>query len=267
MPNDTQLAVQLYTLREYTKTPRDIAATCKKVAEQGWRAVQASALGPIDPKELRKILDDNGLTCCATHRALDVLRDDTQAVIDEHATLGCQYTAVGGYFPKVEDFTEANWRKFIADFNDAAQKLDGSPLSLGYHNHSHEWGRVGEPLASPRAIDLLMDELSPAAWLELDTYWVAHAGGEPSAWIEKAAGRGGRKAGIPCVHLKDLGIRNGREPYMMEVGAGNLEWPAILRACKAAGVEWYIVEQDHCWRDPFESLATSLANLRAMGLK
>ncbi len=53
---------------------------------------------------------------------------------------------------------------------------------------------------------------------------------------------------------------------MAEVGEGNLNWPAILQACRAAGVEWYIIEQDICQRDPFESLAISLKNVRGMGL-
>ena len=35
MPTDTQLAVQLYTLREHTKTPADIATTFEKLAKQG----------------------------------------------------------------------------------------------------------------------------------------------------------------------------------------------------------------------------------------
>ncbi|MEJ7653752.1 MAG: hypothetical protein WKH64_10665 [Chloroflexia bacterium] len=57
------------------------------------------------------------------------------------------------------------------------------------------------------------------------------------------------------------------QPIMAEVGEGNMNFAAILEACRSAGVEWYIVEQDHCERDPFESLAISLRNLREMGLK
>jgi sugar phosphate isomerase/epimerase len=53
---------------------------------------------------------------------------------------------------------------------------------------------------------------------------------------------------------------------MMEVGEGNLDWPAILDAAREAGTEWYLVEQDTCQRDPFESLAISFRNLKAMGL-
>jgi sugar phosphate isomerase/epimerase len=57
-----------------------------------------------------------------------------------------------------------------------------------------------------------------------------------------------------------------KKQIMAEVGEGNLNWPAILDACKTAGVEWYLVEQDVCQRDPFESLAISLRNMKSWGL-
>jgi sugar phosphate isomerase/epimerase len=53
---------------------------------------------------------------------------------------------------------------------------------------------------------------------------------------------------------------------MAEIGEGNLNWPAILQACKEAKVEWYAIEQDICQRNPFDSLRISYENLRAMGL-
>jgi sugar phosphate isomerase/epimerase len=70
---------------------------------------------------------------------------------------------------------------------------------------------------------------------------------------------------MPVIHLKDMTILNNQQT-MAEVGEGNLNWPAILDACRAAGVQWYAVEQDICQRDPFESLAISYKNLSAMGL-
>ena len=46
-----------------------------------------------------------------------------------------------------------------------------------------------------------------------------------------------------------------------EVGNGNLDWPEILSACREAGAEWLIVEQDETERDSLESLAISYRNL------
>src|SRR5688572_23043891 len=92
---DTSLAAQLYTLREFLKTPEDIARTLPRVRELGYQAVQLSALGPIDTRELKKIVDDAGLTVCATHVGYPRLRDELDAVADEHHTLGCDYVAIG----------------------------------------------------------------------------------------------------------------------------------------------------------------------------
>ena len=57
-----------------------------------------------------------------------------------------------------------------------------------------------------------------------------------------------------------------RVQKMCEVGAGNLNWPAILEVCKAAGVKWYLIERDDGDLDPFESLRISLENLNAMDI-
>jgi sugar phosphate isomerase/epimerase len=56
------------------------------------------------------------------------------------------------------------------------------------------------------------------------------------------------------------------QQQMAEVGEGNMNWEGILGACRKAGVEWFIIEQDVCQRDPFESLGISLKNLHGMGL-
>ena len=59
---------------------------------------------------------------------------------------------------------------------------------------------------------------------------------------------------------------NSPQQAMAEVGEGNMNFESIVAACQRIGVEWYAVEQDICQRDPFESLAISFRNLRAMGL-
>ena len=95
---DSRLAAQLFTLRDFTQTPADIGKTFAKVKKLGYDAVQCSALGPIEPAELAKVLKNEGLTCCATHIGLDRLKTETEKVIDEHRLWGCRYTAIGGFF-------------------------------------------------------------------------------------------------------------------------------------------------------------------------
>lgn len=257
----TQIGAQMFTLREFCKTPQDIARTCQRLKEMGFGAVQASALGPIEPKELKKILDDNGLVCAATHRSVDQLRD-AEKVVDEHQTLGCELTAVGGFGfggqPKAE------WENFIDEYNRLARPLAEKGLKVGYHNHSHELAPFATDPAkfdpSDCPMQMLLDRLQPPVWFEIDTYWIQHGGGDPAEWIAKCSGR------IPAVHVKDMTISGKREQKMCEVGAGNLNWPRILDACKAAGVQWYLIERDSGDLDPFESLKISLENLKRWGL-
>ncbi|NJN36424.1 MAG: hypothetical protein HC794_04380 [Nitrospiraceae bacterium] len=139
----TQLAVQMYTLRDDCATPADIAKTCEKVKAMGYDAIQSSAaaFSTISGPELGKILKDTGLVCCATHRSLDQLKD-VQAELEFHAAIDCKYTALGGWGWKGNE-TPQEWATFIDEFSALAAKYEGTPLKIGYHNHSHELAPFG----------------------------------------------------------------------------------------------------------------------------
>jgi len=175
-------------------------------------------------------------------------------VVAEHKALGCEYVAIGG-IPK-EYRNPEGWSAFAKEATEVAKKLKEKGLVFGYHNHSFELERVGDRTG----LEILYGESGPEFTAEIDTYWIQHGGGDPAAWIRKVAGRSF------LVHFKDMTMR-GSEQLMAEVGEGNLNWPSIIDACKSAGVVWYIVEQDTCQRDRFESLAISLKNLKEMGLQ
>lgn len=186
------------------------------------------------------------------------MRDEPQAVIDEQRILGWKYACMG-LLP--EQCTAEGCLRFAREASQVARRLAESGIVLAYHNHSYEL----EKFSGRTALEILYEESDPAVFMgEIDTYWIQHGGGDPAAWIRRLKGR------LPVVHLKDMVIRRESgwscEQLMAEVGEGNLNWPAILKACEEAGVAWYIVEQDTCQRDPFESLGISLRNLRAMGV-
>ena len=252
---DTQIAAQLFTLRDFTKTAKDFADTLKKCKEMGYDAVQISGIGPIPYPEISKILNDTGITCCATHIGYEKMRDEPGKVIEEHYLIGCKYAAIGGLPGSYR--SGEGYAKFAKDASVVAKKLADGGLTFGYHNHSFELEKYG----NRTGLQILYEDSDPKYFTaEIDTYWVQHGGGDPAAWIESLSGR------IPLVHFKDMTMRDGNQ-IMAEVGEGNLNWQRILDVCKKAGVEWYIVEQDTCERDPFESLAISLRNMKSWGLK
>ncbi len=249
------IAAQLYTVRDFTQTPADIIQTMKKVAAAGYEAVQLSALGPMEPAELREVCDGEGLTICSTHTDYERMRDEPEAVIEEHKILDCQYPAIGGL--PAEYRNAQGFAKFAKEASQVAARLAEGGLTFGYHNHNFELEKFGDRTG----LQILFEDSDPRYFtFEIDTYWVQAGGGSPVAWINKLKDR------LPLLHLKDMTMR-GREQIMAEVGEGNLDWPGILEAAKNVGVVWYIVEQDTCERDPFESLNISLDNLKAMGLE
>lgn len=256
MPN-TVLGAQLYTVREYMKTPEDIAKSLKRIKEIGYDAVQLSGLGPIDPYQLKDILDKEQLEAGATHISFERMQQDLDGVIREHKLWNCKYVGIGG-MPGAYSTSGEGFAKFAKEASEIARKLNDNGLRFVYHNHSFEFQKFD----GITGMEILFNESDPEVFeFEIDTYWVQAGGGDPIAWIKKMKNRMG------VVHFKDMTISSERKQIMAEVGEGNLNWPGIVEACKEIGVRWYMVEQDVCQRNPFESLAISLKNLHSMGLK
>ena len=104
----------------------------------------------------------------------------------------------------------------------------------------------------------IYDETDPRnVQAEIDTYWVQLGGGCPARWCESLDGR------LPLLHLKDVGVREGNEPIMHEIGYGNLDFKTIVAAAEKSGCQWYIIEQDVCPGDPFESAKKSFDYIKA----
>jgi sugar phosphate isomerase/epimerase len=256
MMADGVIGAQLYTCREFTKTLEALVETLRKIADIGYQAVQISALGPMDPHDVARAVEDSGLTVAATHVGWSRFLNELDDVIKEHKLWKCPHAAIGGLGEEYRDLDGI--RRFLDELAPVSERLAAEGMDFSYHNHSHELARCGEGTW----LGALYDQADPAVLkAEIDTYWIQHGGGDPAAWVRRCAGR------EPLLHLKDMVIVANREQRMAEIGEGNLNWPAILEAAREGGVQWYLVEQDNCYeRDPFESLAISYRNLREMGL-
>lgn len=250
------LGAQLYTVRAFTQTIEGVAATLKKVADIGYTAIQISAFGPVDPHEVARLVEDNDLTVAITHMAWNRFQNELDEVIAVHKLWSCVHTAIGslpGEYRSLDGL-----KRFLVELAPIAERLAQEGMDFSYHNHNHELARYGDKTW----LEMLYEQAPPEMLkAELDTYWIQAGGGDPAAWVRKCAGR------QPVLHLKDMVVTPEREQRMVEIGEGNMNWPAILQAAEESGVEWYLVEQDECYdRDPFESLVISYRNLRAMGL-
>jgi sugar phosphate isomerase/epimerase len=248
----SQVAVQLFTLRDHCKTAADLAATARKLRTLGYTAVQVSSVGPIPEEEIVAIMRGEGLTICATHEPGNVILDETDRVIERLQKLGCRLTAYP--WPQGVDFTDPVQTRTLARKLDlAGAKLRAAGLVLGYHNHAIEFVRCEGRLA----LELIYELTDPKNVVgELDTYWIHYGGGDVLEWCRKLRGR------LPFIHLKDYCFLPTNTHNFCEVGAGTLPFAKIIAEAEAGGCEWFIVEQDTCPGDPFDSLAQSLAYIR-----
>ena len=83
------LGAQLYTVRAFTQTIEDVAVTLEKVVDIGYTAIQISAFGPVDPKQVAQLVKDNGLTVAITHMGWSRFQNDLDEVITVHKLWGC----------------------------------------------------------------------------------------------------------------------------------------------------------------------------------
>ena len=242
-----RVAVQVYTVRKLMKTPPDIAVAMKRIRKIGYQAVEVSAMGPIAEEELLRILDGEGLVCCATHEPDDRILKEPQRVADCLRKLKCRH-AVHPYPDGVAVDNPAAVKEFAAKLNASGKALHEAGLVLSYHNHAIEFRRV----EGRTALEMIYAETDPRYLkAELDTYWVQYGGGSPLEWCRRMKNR------LPLLHMKDYGVNAESKPTYCEIGMGNLDWKEIIPAAEKSGCEWFVVEQDTCPGDPFDSLKIS----------
>ncbi len=248
----SQIAAQLYTCRDLLKTPQDITTTLHRLREVGYTAVQVSGMGPIAEEELNKILDGEGLVCCATHEGSDTILNNPAAVIERLNKLRCKYTAYP--YPAGVDLSDlAAVDAWIARLDASGAALAAAGLTLCYHNHNHELRK----LEGRTILDRIYDGTNPRNIQgEPDTFWIHYGGSDNVDWCEKLAGR------LPLIHLKDYMTTSDNSHAFCEIGAGNLNFAKIIPAAEKAGCEWFIVEQDSCPGDPVDSLAQSFRHMQ-----
>lgn len=243
-----KIAAQLYTVRDRLHDRDGLEDVLSRLRAIGYAAVEVAGLDAGAPR-FGELLQAKGLVACAAHESLESLRRDLDGIASRCARWGCRYMVVPSL--PVEYHSETGFKRFAAESQEIAAALRPHGLALAYHNHASELERFG----SRTGLDLLFAAAPPGTLhAELDTYWLQFAGASPAAWIRGLAGR------VPLVHLKDMAVAGGHQ-VQAEVGEGNLDWPAVLAACKEAGTEWLVVEQDQCAGDPLDSLAISYRNL------
>ncbi|WP_051585859.1 sugar phosphate isomerase/epimerase family protein [Caldanaerobius polysaccharolyticus] len=245
------LGLQLYTLRDVM--PADFVGTLKKVAEMGYDGVEFAGYGDLTAEELKRHLNNFGLTSAGSHVSFNALDNDLNGVIEYNKVIGSRYITCP--YLQLDEIKDMEEFKRLADkVNAIGKKLTENGFVFCYHNHAHEFKRIGEKYA----LDIFFELTDPQyVKAEIDTYWVKKGGEDPVAYVKKYAGR------LPIIHLKDLDEKTGKDTEILN---GTINFRDIFNAAGELGIEWYIVEQEDFEKSPLESAQISCKNLSAAGV-
>ena len=243
------ISLQLYTVRE--DAAQDFAGVLRTVANIGYKGVEMSDLHGHDPNEIAKLISDFGMQVSGSHVAMPT-QANVQEIVDTHKILGCT-RIISGFGP--DQFTTLDGCKQAAEqFNKAEEILKPHGMSFGFHNHWFEFNIIDEKYA----YDILIEEC-PECFSELDIYWTAYGGANPTEILSKY------KTRIPLLHIKD-GLLIKDEHVMTAVGSGVVDIPTIIQAADPDVLEWLVVELDACKTDMLEAVHQSYEYLTSNNL-
>jgi sugar phosphate isomerase/epimerase len=237
----TPVGIQLYTVR--TLMARDFDGTLAALAGIGYREVEFAGYFGRTPAQVRSALRQNGLAAPSTHIALPADDQAWQRTLDDAKAIGHRWVTIAWLDAPMRR-TPDDWARVADRFNHLGTRAKQAGLRLAYHNHDFEFTRVGDTTL----FDTLLSRTDPALVdLEMDVYWVTKASADALAIIRKHPGR------FPLLHLKDATAAPERR--MVDVGAGTIDFPAILAADRAT-LKHAFVEHD----EPADPLASARAS-------
>lgn len=246
--------VQLYTLRNHTKTVEDFTKTLAWLSEKGVHDIQISAIGPtITPLQQKEALDRYAMRVCVTHQSFDRLCSDLDAVIEAHKIIGCDSIGLG-YAPDKERTDEDSARAFLKKLCEIAKTIKQNGLQFHYHNHAFEFAPL--PGSERTLMELMMHESDPETLHFIpDVAWIHYAGLDPVEVLQQMKGR------VKVVHFKDYVLKDDGSPQFVSLGKGVVDLNACYQTCCELEFPFVMYEQDNSWvnDDPFLATEESLA--------
>ena len=172
---DRHIGAQLYSTREPMKTLEGFEDGIRKLKEIGYSVVQVSGI-PLAAKDMKKILDDYGMTAALSHRGYNDFKNNLEEIMEYNATLGLDSCCVG-MAPVELLCSKEGVSQFIEDVNAISDKLSANGFLFGYHNHCCEFAKYD----GKTIMDRLCEETDPKKTkLVVDTFWLQAGGVDPA---------------------------------------------------------------------------------------
>ena len=240
------IGLQLYTVRKLMA--RDFDGTLAQVAATGYAEVEFAGYFGRTPAQVREALARHGLRAPSTHIALPADDDAWRRTLDEAKAIGHQWVTIAWLDAPLRS-SPNDWKRVADKFNHLGALAKDAGLHFAYHNHDFEFAHVG----GSTLFDTLLERTDrQLVGIEMDVYWVTKGGSDPLWYLRHYPGR------FPMLHLKD--VTAAPERRMVDVGAGTIDWAALLTLARDQGTSHDFVEHDEP-ADPLASIRASYSYL------
>jgi len=220
---------------------KDFPGTIKQLAAAGFQNIEmCSPVGYDDSgfgglakykgSELRKMLNDWGVSCVSSHFGMEELRKDQAGRIAWAKDLGLTQMLVasldGPKNPTMDDVKRA-----ADEYNKMGEKAAAAGIQQGLHNEGFETSSVN----GQRTYDLLFQLLDPKlVKFQFQVSTIAE-GFDAAEYFQKYPGR------FISMHVQGWDAASKK---IKAVGQDSLDWKKIFTAAKIGGIKNYFVEMN-----------------------
>ena len=260
----SKIALQMFTMRDYTQTNEELEKTLKKLRNIGYENIQYTVPDDTDLTKLKSLTESLGMHIISSAFKVEEIKNKISRIDALKAAFGFRYIGIHSMPYSALDSAEA-MKRYCDVVNEAGALTKKLGIKLLYHSHAFEFYKID----GQRAIDILEKNTDPEILtLMPDTHWIQSGGADPADYILAHADR------IDFLHFKDYAIKKPQEGDKIEnvkkifapVGRGNLDWKKIIAAAKKANTLYNIVEQDESYgEDVFECVKASYDFMKRMG--
>ncbi|MDO8953092.1 MAG: TIM barrel protein [Draconibacterium sp.] len=238
-PAKKDFGFQVWTIRE--KLIADFSGTLKMMAGLGYKQVEMCSplgysnagfepLNSMSGTEMRKIIEDAGLTCVSSHYNMGELRESLDNRIEWATQLGMkQIVASSFWLPK--DASVDDYRKSCDELNKLGEKTKAAGIQMVFHNHHMEFEKRGEELIYDEMLKVLDPDLVKMQFQVA----VVDIGYKAADYFRKYPGR------FISAHLADYSTELKKQ---VPIGQGVVDWNDFYDASKTGGVKNFFVEMD-----------------------
>ena len=231
------IGFQTFPIRDMVA--KDFAGTMKTMAGLGYQYTEMcypkgyadagfSALVDVKPADLKKMIEDAGLSCPSCHFGMGNLKANFSECMDFAHALGLTQIVTPGL--ETPGKTIADFQKAAAELNKIAAQIKAEGMVTGLHNHEGEFKKIDGTLIYDAILEALDGKLVK---MQFQTE-VIKLGYKASDYFRIYPGR------FISSHLSDWTADGKQVP----IGQGIIDWKEFFSVAKMTGVKNFFVEMN-----------------------